>query len=196
MVADGDPSYEPPDRQCAPPPAASEHLMPPAAPLTNLSALVVMGVSGAGKSTIGGMLARRLGWEYEDGDWFHPQCNIDKMHQLEPSARLPARRGIRPPRTGLAGDSRIGASLSASSVFDSDWRNPRSASISARRDRRISREKHGSSLSVYRAAASCVIHAGMQASELSGCGMTTSSTPRYSSRLVISTVSPHRGWNR
>lgn len=54
--------------------------MPPEMKLTSLSALVVMGVSGAGKSTIGAMLARRLGWEYEDGDWFHPQRNIDKMH--------------------------------------------------------------------------------------------------------------------
>jgi gluconokinase len=52
--------------------------------LTNLSVLVVMGVSGSGKSTIGGMLARRLGWEYEDGDWFHPQSNIDKMHAGHP----------------------------------------------------------------------------------------------------------------
>jgi gluconokinase len=84
MAADGDPFYEPPDRQRAPTPAASEHIMPPAAPLRNLSALVVMGVSGAGKSTIGGMLARRLGWEYEDGDWFHPQRNIDKMHAGHP----------------------------------------------------------------------------------------------------------------
>jgi carbohydrate kinase (thermoresistant glucokinase family) len=54
--------------------------MSPEMQLTSLSALVVMGVSGAGKSTIGAMLARRLGWEYEDGDWFHPQRNIDKMH--------------------------------------------------------------------------------------------------------------------
>jgi gluconokinase len=52
--------------------------------LAKLSALVVMGVSGSGKSTIGSMLARRLGWEYDDGDWFHPQSNIDKMHAGRP----------------------------------------------------------------------------------------------------------------
>jgi gluconokinase len=44
------------------------------------SVLVVMGVSGSGKSTIGNMLALKLNWEYEDGDWFHPARNIDKMH--------------------------------------------------------------------------------------------------------------------
>jgi gluconokinase len=46
--------------------------------------LVVMGVSGSGKSTIGAMLAHRLHWLYEDGDWFHPKKNIEKMHHGEP----------------------------------------------------------------------------------------------------------------
>jgi gluconokinase len=44
------------------------------------SVLVVMGVSGSGKSTIGSQLALALHWEFEDGDWFHPARNIDKMH--------------------------------------------------------------------------------------------------------------------
>jgi gluconokinase len=44
------------------------------------SITVVMGVSGAGKSTVAAMLAGRLGWTYEDADWFHPQSNIEKMH--------------------------------------------------------------------------------------------------------------------
>src|SRR5579862_3097335 len=44
------------------------------------SVLVVMGVSGSGKSTIGTQLALALRWDFEDGDWFHPSRNIDKMH--------------------------------------------------------------------------------------------------------------------
>ena len=42
--------------------------------------VIVMGVSGCGKSTIGALLALRLRWEFEDADWFHPPSNIDKMH--------------------------------------------------------------------------------------------------------------------
>jgi gluconokinase len=48
------------------------------------SVLVVMGVSGCGKSTIAAMLAHRLNWIYEDGDWLHPQSNVEKMHCGEP----------------------------------------------------------------------------------------------------------------
>jgi gluconokinase len=42
--------------------------------------LVVMGVSGSGKTTIGTQLALALRWDFEDADWFHPTRNIDKMH--------------------------------------------------------------------------------------------------------------------
>ena len=50
----------------------------------DVSAIVVMGVSGSGKSTIASMLAQRLHWVYEDGDWFHPKSNVEKMHHGEP----------------------------------------------------------------------------------------------------------------
>ncbi len=53
-------------------------------PSRNVAVIVVMGVSGSGKSTIAAMLAHRLGWIYEDGDWFHPQSNIEKMRRGEP----------------------------------------------------------------------------------------------------------------
>ena len=42
--------------------------------------IIVMGVSGSGKSTIGALLAERLRWEFEDADRFHPAANVDKMH--------------------------------------------------------------------------------------------------------------------
>lgn len=41
--------------------------------------LVVMGVSGCGKSTIARALHERLGWEFAEGDEFHPRANVDKM---------------------------------------------------------------------------------------------------------------------
>jgi gluconokinase len=42
-------------------------------------ALIVMGVSGSGKSTVADALGRRLGWRFEDGDRFHPASNVAKM---------------------------------------------------------------------------------------------------------------------
>jgi ribose 5-phosphate isomerase A len=42
--------------------------------------LVIMGVSGVGKSTIAEELAARIGWAFEDGDALHPEVNIAKMH--------------------------------------------------------------------------------------------------------------------
>jgi gluconokinase len=55
-------------------------------------ALVVMGVSGSGKSTVADRLAARLGWRYEDGDRFHPPANVAKMsagHPLTDEDRWP-----------------------------------------------------------------------------------------------------------
>ena len=42
--------------------------------------LVVMGISGAGKTTIAQELAARLGWAFKEGDALHPEANVAKMH--------------------------------------------------------------------------------------------------------------------
>jgi gluconokinase len=55
-------------------------------------ALVLMGVSGSGKTTIADRLAERLGWTFEDGDRFHPASNVAKMsagHPLTDEDRWP-----------------------------------------------------------------------------------------------------------
>jgi len=41
--------------------------------------IIVMGVVGAGKSTVGKLLASELGWEFADADDFHPQSNVEKI---------------------------------------------------------------------------------------------------------------------
>ncbi|WP_018549198.1 gluconokinase [Streptomyces sp. LaPpAH-108] len=54
--------------------------------------VVVMGVAGTGKTTIGPLLAARLGVPYAEGDDFHPQANIAKMSAgipLEDADRWP-----------------------------------------------------------------------------------------------------------
>jgi carbohydrate kinase (thermoresistant glucokinase family) len=41
--------------------------------------LVLMGVSGSGKSTIAEQLAQHLGWMFQEGDALHPAANVEKM---------------------------------------------------------------------------------------------------------------------
>ncbi|HYT56260.1 MAG TPA: gluconokinase [Verrucomicrobiae bacterium] len=41
--------------------------------------VIIFGVSGAGKTTIGKLLAEQLGWRFYEADDFHPRSNIDKM---------------------------------------------------------------------------------------------------------------------
>ena len=49
-----------------------------------VAAIVVMGVSGAGKSTVGRLVAARLDCPFRDADSFHPKANIEKMSRGEP----------------------------------------------------------------------------------------------------------------
>ena len=43
--------------------------------------VIVMGVVGAGKTTIGSLLASELGWQFADADDFHPQSNKEKIRR-------------------------------------------------------------------------------------------------------------------
>lgn len=47
-------------------------------------AIILMGVSGCGKTSVGEKLSEALGWPFYDGDDFHPQANIEKMTQGKP----------------------------------------------------------------------------------------------------------------
>jgi gluconokinase len=46
--------------------------------------IVLMGVSGCGKSTVGTELSQALGWPFRDADSFHPPANVEKMSQSIP----------------------------------------------------------------------------------------------------------------
>lgn len=48
-----------------------------------MTVIVVMGVSGAGKTAVGNALARRLGYDFVEGDDYHPPANLDKMSRGE-----------------------------------------------------------------------------------------------------------------
>ena len=57
-----------------------------------MTVYVVMGVSGSGKSTVGELIARKLGAHYAEGDSFHPPENVEKMrggHPLNDDDRAP-----------------------------------------------------------------------------------------------------------
>ena len=113
---------------------------PPGAPLH----LVFMGVSGSGKSTIAEAVRDRLGWEFAEGDDFHPPENVAKMHEgipltdvdrwgwLESLAdwtKVPTARDVRSPSAAVTVTVRLtsaptsgsGASKRASTCC---WKSP------------------------------------------------------------------------
>lgn len=64
---------------------------------TATTTVVVMGVSGSGKTTIAHGLAQRLGWDFAEGDDFHPMANVRKMrdgHPLDDEDRWPWLRAL------------------------------------------------------------------------------------------------------
>ena len=68
--------------------AANEEIAATKSPII----LIVMGVSGSGKTTVAALLAGRLNWKFQEGDALHSQANVDKMHRgvpLTDADRLP-----------------------------------------------------------------------------------------------------------
>ena len=54
--------------------------------------ILLMGVTGSGKTTVGSLLAQKLGWEFDDADGYHPAANIEKMSRgipLDDADRAP-----------------------------------------------------------------------------------------------------------
>lgn len=73
--------------------------------------VVVAGISGSGKTTVGALLAERLGWAFADGDGFHPAANVARMR-----AGLPLTDADREPWLAAIGawmDQHIAAGRSA-----------------------------------------------------------------------------------
>jgi gluconokinase len=50
----------------------------------DIEVILIAGVSGSGKSTVGGLLAERLGWDYAEADAFHSPANVAKMRAGRP----------------------------------------------------------------------------------------------------------------
>ncbi len=70
-----------------------------------------MGVSGAGKTTVGESLARRLGWPFKEGDDFHPPANVEKMRSGQPLDDTDRDPWL----------EAIGAFIDEQSASDKDW---------------------------------------------------------------------------
>jgi len=97
--------------------------------------VIVAGVSGSGKSTVGAMLAGRLSWPFTDGDMLHPEANVAKMERGEPLSdadRMPWLRAI----AGCM-DERIASGESALIACSALKRSYRDLLLSGRPEARI-----------------------------------------------------------
>src|SRR5262249_38663847 len=150
--------------------------------------LVVMGVSGSGKTTIANELSRKLGWEFDDGDWFHPAANVEKMHRgipLTDEDRWPWLKAIARwiDETRAAGRHGIVACSALK-------RRYRSVLIGDRPDVRLVYLKGYATLIARRMAARRAFHAGEPAAEpvrgARGAG------PRRASDCIVDRIQPAR----
>jgi gluconokinase len=85
--------------------------------------IVVMGVAGCGKTTVGERLAAALGWPFAEGDRYHPQANVDKMAAgipLTDEDRWPWLRAL---AERIRDDDRTGSSVLACSALKRAYRD-------------------------------------------------------------------------
>ena len=71
--------------------------------------VIVMGVTGAGKTTVGTLLAQQLGWEFADADSFHSPANVEKIRQgiaLDDADRAPWLKSLRQAMEQWMGENR------------------------------------------------------------------------------------------
>ena len=78
--------------------------------------VVVMGVSGSGKSTVGEAVATRLGVPFTDGDSLHPEANVTKMHDGTPLTDADRAPWLDAVGTELAGHSDTGLVVACSAL--------------------------------------------------------------------------------
>src|SRR5690606_7458664 len=80
--------------------------------------VIVMGVAGAGKTTVGRALAASLGWEFADADDYHSAANVERMHAgtaLSDDDRTPWLAALRD-RVATALDAGTGLVLACSAL--------------------------------------------------------------------------------
>jgi gluconokinase len=97
--------------------------------------LVVAGVSGSGKSTVGALLASRLHCEFADGDAFHPAANVAKMHAGMPLTDADRRPWLKAIEEWM--DERISAGQSAVVACSALHRRYRDALLDGRPSARL-----------------------------------------------------------
>ena len=78
---------------------------------SNAMVVIVMGVTGAGKTTVGRALGAALGWEFHDGDELHSEASKSKMHRgiaLDDADRAPWLSAIRKLILAMLSENRSG----------------------------------------------------------------------------------------
>lgn len=85
--------------------------------------IIVMGVTGAGKTTVGQLLAEQLGWDFLDADDFHPAANVEKMQRGIPLDDEDRKPWLERLRAEIAGRESSGRNLVlACSALKNDYR--------------------------------------------------------------------------